>query len=143
MQYETPSRPQMIKIKQKDQFNKKGKEMSTETIQEMHRILELQKSCNIKDGAPDISVRQIDWIEVVAMVTKYDKEIIETVSQDFGNRDPMMSGVTEVQSVIGPMQHAKKNLKKWMKTEKRKAAIAPLGSALSWMGAKAEVQIPT
>ena len=74
------------------------------------------------------------------MVTKYDKKIIETVSQDFGNRDPMMSGVTEVQSVIGPMQHAKKNLKKWMKTEKRKAAIAPLGSALSLLGAKAEIR---
>jgi|TARA_B110000438_G_C15814104_1_gene651126 coniferyl-aldehyde dehydrogenase len=114
--------------------------MSTETIQEMHRILELQKSCNIKDGAPDISVRADRLDRVVAMVTKYDKKIIETVSHDFGNRDPMMSGVTEVQSVIGPMQHAKKNLKKWMKTEKRKAAIAPLGSALSLMGAKAEVR---
>ena len=114
--------------------------MSTETIQEMHRILELQKSCNIKDGAPDISVRADRLDRVVAMVTKYDKKIIETVSQDFGNRDPMMSGVTEVQSVIGPMQHAKKNLKKWMKTEKRKAAIAPLGSALSLLGAKAEIR---
>ena len=114
--------------------------MSTETIQEMHRILELQKSCNIKDGAPDISVRADRLDRVVAMVTKYDKKIIETVSHDFGNRDPMMSGVTEVQSVICPMQHAKKNLKKWMKTEKRKAAIAPLGSALSLMGAKAEVR---
>ena len=75
--------------------------MSTETIQEMHRILELQKSCNIKDGAPDISVRADRLDRVVAMVTKYDKKIIETVSHDFGNRDPMMSGVTEVQSVIG------------------------------------------
>ena len=38
------------------------------------------------------------------------------------------------------MEHAKKNLRKWMKTEKRKAAIAPLGSALSLLGAKAEVR---
>ena len=29
-----------------------------------------------------------------------------------------MSGVTEVQSVIGPMEHAKKNLKKWMKSKR-------------------------
>ena len=52
----------------------------------------------------------------------------------------MMSAVTEVASVVGPMEHAKKNLKKWMRTEKRKAAIAPLGSALSLLGAKAEVR---
>jgi coniferyl-aldehyde dehydrogenase len=51
-----------------------------------------------------------------------------------------MTAATEVVSVVGPMEHAKKNLKKWMKTEKRKAAIAPLGSALSLLGAKAEIR---
>ena len=114
--------------------------MSYEAIQEMNRILELQKSLNIKDGAPDISLRKDRLDRVIAMVNKYDKQIIKSVSQDFGNRDPMMSAATEVASVIGPMEHAKKNLKKWMKTEKRKAAIAPLGSALSLLGARAEVR---
>ena len=114
--------------------------MSNETIQEMHRVLELQKSLNVKEGAPDINLRKDRLDRVVAMVKKYDKKIIETVNHDFGNRDPMMSAATEVASVIGPMEHAKKNLKKWMKTEKRKAAIAPLGSALSLLGARAEVR---
>tara|TARA_B100001057_G_scaffold498061_1_gene603958 strand:- start:3065 stop:4501 length:1437 start_codon:yes stop_codon:yes gene_type:complete len=114
--------------------------MSNKTIQEMHRVLELQKSLNIKEGAPDINLRKDRLDRVVAMVKKYDKKIIETVNHDFGNRDSMMSAATEVASVIGPMEHAKKNLKKWMKTEKRKAAIAPLGSALSLLGAKAEVR---
>jgi len=114
--------------------------MSYEVIQEMNRILELQKSLNIKEGAPDISLRKDRLDRVIAMVNKYDKQIIKSVSQDFGNRDPMMSAATEVASVIGPMEHAKKNLKKWMKTEKRKAAIAPLGSALSLLGARAEVR---
>ena len=114
--------------------------MSTETINEMHRVLELQKSLNIKEGAPEINLRKDRLDRVIAMVNKYDKQIIETVNQDFGNRDSMMSSVTEVASVIGPMEHAKKNLKKWMRTEKRKAAIAPLGSALSLLGAKAEVR---
>ena len=101
--------------------------MSTETINEMHRVLELQKSLNIKEGAPEIDLRKDRLDRVNAMVNKYDKKIIETVNQDFGNRDSMMSAVTEVASVVGPMEHAKKNLKKWMRTEKRKAAIAPLG----------------
>ena len=56
--------------------------------------------------------------------------IVKAVNEDFGNRDPVMSAVTEVASVIGPMEHAKKNLRKWMKTEKRKAAIAPCLSGL-------------
>tara|TARA_B100000965_G_scaffold405245_1_gene438502 strand:+ start:1636 stop:3072 length:1437 start_codon:yes stop_codon:yes gene_type:complete len=114
--------------------------MSNETIQNMHRVLELQKSLNIKEGAPSLERRADRLDRVVSMVTKYEKEIISALQEDFGNRDPVMSAATEVGSVVGPMIHAKKNLKKWMKTEKRKAAIAPLGSALSLLGAKAEIR---
>ena len=114
--------------------------MSNETIKNMHRVLELQKSLNIKEGAPSLELRSDRLDRVVSMVTKYKSEIISALQDDFGNRDPVMSAVTEVDSVIGPMMHAKKNLKKWMKTEKRKAAIAPLGSALSLLGAKAEIR---
>ena len=114
--------------------------MSNETIQNMHKVLELQKSLNIKEGAPSLELRSDRLDRVVSMVTKYKSEIISALQDDFGNRDPVMSAVTEVDSVIGPMMHAKKNLKKWMKTEKRKAAIAPLGSALSLLGAKAEIR---
>ena len=32
--------------------------MSTEVINEMHRVLELQKSLNIKEGAPDLELRK-------------------------------------------------------------------------------------
>ena len=114
--------------------------MSNETIQNMHRVLELQKSLNIKEGAPSLELRSDRLDRVASMVTKYKSEIISALQDDFGNRDPVMSAATEVDSVIGPMMHAKKNLKKWMKTEKRKAAIAPLGSALSLLGAKAEIR---
>jgi coniferyl-aldehyde dehydrogenase len=114
--------------------------MSNETIQNMHRVLELQKNLNIKEGAPDIKLRTDRLERVISMVTKNEKAIIAALQEDFGNRDPVMTAATEVASVIGPMEHAKKNLKKWMKTEKRKAAIAPLGSALSLLGAKAEIR---
>jgi len=114
--------------------------MSNETIQNMHRVLELQKNLNIKEGAPSLELRSDRLDRVVSMVTKHKSEIISALQDDFGNRDPVMSAATEVDSVIGPMMHAKKNLKKWMKTEKRKAAIAPLGSALSLLGAKAEIR---
>tara|TARA_B000000565_G_scaffold50728_1_gene33634 strand:- start:136 stop:237 length:102 start_codon:yes stop_codon:yes gene_type:complete len=32
--------------------------MSDETIQEMHRVLEMQKALNISEGAPDIKLRK-------------------------------------------------------------------------------------
>ena len=84
--------------------------MSNEVIQDMNRILELQKNLNIKEGAPDINLRKDRLDRVIAMVSKYDKQIVSAVNQDFGNRDQVMSAATEVASVIGPMEHAKKNL---------------------------------
>jgi coniferyl-aldehyde dehydrogenase len=107
------------------------------TANEMNRVLELQKQLNITEGAPSAALRLDRLDRCIAMVSAYKKEIVESMQDDFGNRDPIMSATTEVDSVIGPMVHAKKNLKKWMKTEKRKASIAGTGPLLSLTGAKA------
>ena len=107
------------------------------TANEMNRVLELQKQLNITEGAPSVALRLDRLDRCISMVSAYKKEIVESMQDDFGNRDPIMSATTEVDSVIGPMVHAKKNLKKWMKTEKRKASIAGTGPLLSLTGAKA------
>lgn len=109
------------------------------TANEMKRILELQKQLNITEGAPSAALRADRLDRCMAMVSAYKKEIVESMQDDFGNRDPIMSATTEVDSVIGPMVHAKKNLKKWMKSEKRKASIAGTGPLLSLTGAKAVI----
>ena len=107
------------------------------TTNEMNRVLKLQKQLNITEGAPSAALRLDRLDRCIAMVSAYKKEIVESMQDDFGNRDPIMSAATEVDSVIGPMVHAKKNLKKWMKTEKRKASIAGTGPLLFLTGAKA------
>ena len=107
------------------------------TANEMNRVLELQKQLNITEGAPSAALRLDRLDRCISMVSAYKKEIVESMQDDFGNRDPIMSAATEVDSVIGPMVHAKKNLKKWMKTEKRKASIAGTGPLLFLTGAKA------
>ena len=109
------------------------------TANEMKRVLELQKQLNITEGAPSVALRADRLDRCMAMVSAYKKEIVESMQDDFGNRDPIMSATTEVDSVIGPMVHAKKNLKKWMKSEKRKASIAGTGPLLSLTGAKAVI----
>ena len=109
------------------------------TANEMNRVLELQKQLNITEGAPSAALRADRLDRCMAMVSAYKKEIVESMQDDFGNRDPIMSATTEVDSVIGPMVHAKKNLKKWMKSEKRKASIAGTGPLLSLTGAKAVI----
>ena len=97
--------------------------MSNEVIQDMNPNSGTPENLNIKEGAPDVNLRKDRLDRVIAMVSKYDKQIVSAVNQDFGNRDQVMSAATEVASVIGPMEHAKKNLKKWMKTRKKKRLL--------------------
>tara|TARA_Y100000590_G_scaffold101874_1_gene115714 strand:- start:4845 stop:6281 length:1437 start_codon:yes stop_codon:yes gene_type:complete len=114
--------------------------MNDTTILEMKRILDLQKQLHIQEGPPSVELRKDRIERCISMVNKYQDQIIKSLQEDFGNRDPVMSVATEVMSAIGPLEHAKKNLVKWMKPEKRKAEIAPLGPLLSIMGARARIE---
>ena len=114
--------------------------MTNTTIIEMKKVLDLQKQLHVQEGPPSAQLRKDRIDRCISMVKKYQNEIISALQEDFGNRDPIMSIATEVMSAIGPLEHAKKNLVKWMKPEKRKAEIAPLGPLLSLMGARARIE---
>ena len=114
--------------------------MSESTIAEMKKVLDLQKQLHIQEGPPSAQLRKDRLDRCISMVKKYQNQIISALQEDFGNRDPIMSVATEVLSAIGPLEHAKKNLSKWMKPEKRRAEIAPLGPLLSLMGARARIE---
>ena len=116
--------------------------MNDLVISEMKRVLELQKSKHIEEGPPSLELRKDRLDRCINMVNKYQSEIISALQNDFGNRDPVMSMATEVMSSVGPLEHAKKNLSKWMKTEKRKLGgpVPGAGFILSALGAKAKIE---
>jgi len=114
--------------------------MNDEVIKQMHKVLKDQKDLNISEGNPSYEIRIDRLNRCISMIQNYKNQIINSLQEDFGNRDPVMSAITEVETVVGPINHAKKNLKKWMKIENRKAAIAPLGSFLRLLGAKAWIK---
>ena len=116
--------------------------MNDLVISEMKRVLELQKSKHIEEGPPSLELRKDRLDRCISMVNKYQSEIISALQNDFGNRDPVMSMATEVMSSVGPLEHAKKNLSKWMKTEKRKLGgpMPGAGFILSALGAKAKIE---
>ena len=115
-------------------------DMSKSTIEEMEKVLELQKQLHIQEGPPSLQLRKDRLDRCIAMINKYQEEIISSLQEDFGNRDPIMSMATEVASAIGPLQYAKKHVAKWMKPEKRKAEIAPLGPLLGLMGHTSRIE---
>lgn len=105
-----------------------------QTNQNMAEILAAQKAANIRDGAPSYEKR-IDWLDrCIAILVDHEEDLCLAVAKDFGHRSIDETSITDIAASIGALKYAKKNLRKWMKTEKRSPEF-PLGL----LGAKAEV----
>ena len=102
---------------------------------EMKALLERQRTAYLNDGPPSAEVRIDRLNRCIALLVDHQDEIADALNKDFGNRSPQMSKFTDVSGSIGPLKHARDNLRKWMKVEKR----SPTPAILGWFGAKAEV----
>src|SRR3984885_674066 len=102
----------------------------------MQLVLKRQKAAHLRDGAPSAQQR-IERIErCIALLVDHRKAIEDALDADFGARSRDASAFTDIAASIGPLKHARENLKKWMRPEKRKTSPAILGL----FGAKAEVR---
>jgi coniferyl-aldehyde dehydrogenase len=103
--------------------------------EKMREVLRRQRSAHIADGPPSIDLR-IDRIDrAIGTLVDHEEEIVEALVSDFGHRSREESLLTNVTGSIEPLKFAKKNLRKWMRAEKRKPMFP-----LNLMGAKAEVR---
>jgi len=102
---------------------------------DMHSILKKQKDYFIKNGAPSYKLRIDRLNRMKDIVLKNKDKIVDALNEDFGVRSKNQSMVTDVYSIIPDIEYTKKNLKKWMKVDKRKPSF-PFGL----LGAKAEVR---
>ena len=102
---------------------------------EMLNLLASQKAAQLRDGAPTARQR-VDRIDrCIGLVVDHAREIQDALSEDFGSRSREASLLSDVVSSLGPLKHAKANLARWMKGERRKTTPAILGL----FGARAEV----
>ena len=103
---------------------------------DMQGVLARQKAAHLRDGAPSAQQR-IDRIDrCIQLLIDHRKGIEEALNADFGARSKEATAFTDVAGSIGPLKHARENLSKWMRPEKRKTTPALLGL----FGAKAEVR---
>ena len=104
------------------------------TAEQMGAILARQKQANLRDGIPSAQMRT-EWLDrCIRLLVDHEAEIVDALNADFGHRSKDQSAFTDVASSIGALKHAKKNLHKWMRPEKRSVEF-PLGL----FGSKAQV----
>lgn len=98
-----------------------------ESFDNLNKVLEKQKKAHLRDGALSVETRK-EWIDrCIALLIKYQNEIVEAISKDFGHRSTESSLLADVAGSIGSLKSAKENIKKWVKPEKRKVTPAILG----------------
>jgi coniferyl-aldehyde dehydrogenase len=103
--------------------------------EQMREILRRQRAAQISSGPPSIELR-IDRLDrAIGSIVDHQDEIVEALSSDFGSRSPEESLMTNVMGSIEPLKFAKKNLRRWMRSEKRKVMFP-----LNLLGARAELR---
>ena len=96
----------------------------------LNEILEKQKKAHLREGPLSVETRK-EWIDrCIALLIKYQNEIAEAISEDFGHRSTESSLLADVAGSIGSLKSAKENIKKWVKPEKRKVTPSILGLLL-------------
>lgn len=104
-------------------------------IDEMQKVLDLQRKSYIAEGyvTPETRIDRID--RAINIIQKNGQRFCETMREDFGHRSMEQSKLTDVDGSVGPLKHAKKHLRSWMKGEKRKVMFP-----LNLFGSKARVE---
>lgn len=88
-------------------------------LNRMQAVLERQKQAHISEGAPSAELR-IDRINrAIGLIVTYQDEICAALSADFGHRSTDQSLMSDVVGCLGGLKEAKKQLRKWMRPEKR------------------------
>ena len=85
----------------------------------MNATLALQREEYLREGLVSAETR-IDRLDRgIDALVRYQDKLVEALNTDFSCRPRAVSLLTDVGAGIAPMKHAKKHLRKWMKTEKR------------------------
>jgi coniferyl-aldehyde dehydrogenase len=104
--------------------------------QDMKAVLETQKAAHLRDGAPTAEQRIERIDRCIGLLVDFRGEIEEALNADFGNRARQTSAFADVASSINTLKYAKRQLRRWMRPERRRTTPA----ALNLFGAKAEIR---
>ncbi|MEN3952057.1 coniferyl aldehyde dehydrogenase [Iodidimonas sp. SYSU 1G8] len=90
--------------------------MSGRSIDE---ILGIQRRAFLRDGPPTLAERKAHLSALEGQVRKYQRDMGEVLSEDFGNRSRHETLLAETMATVMSLKHAKKHLASWMRPARR------------------------
>jgi coniferyl-aldehyde dehydrogenase len=105
-----------------------------EIQRDLNAKLQVQRQAFQQEGQVSYETRVDRLDRCIALLVEKQDVICDALQQDFGCRSRYVTLMSEVMTCIGGLKHTRKNLKAWMKPERRKAPF-PMGL----FGARAQV----
>lgn len=86
---------------------------------ELQECLDAQRTAYLKDPAPDRAKRSADLQQLAKMLKDNRQALIEAINKDYGNRSEFETLFAEFFVVLEGIKDSTRNLKKWMKPQRR------------------------
>lgn len=105
-------------------------EQNNKTLAQLRSLLEQQRQAYLADPVPDYEQRVQDLEALARMMHDHQDDLIQAVSDDYGNRSRTETIFCEIYVVLDGIKDTIKALKKWMKPQRRHVNITayPLSS---------------
>ncbi len=101
----------------------------------MHALLEAQRADFLQEGVVSAGTRVDRLDRGIDALVRYADKLAEAVHADFSCRPREITLLTDVGASITAMKHAKKHLRKWMKSERR-----PTVFPLNLLGGRSRIE---
>lgn len=101
---------------------------------ELMKVMEAQRADYLAEGHVSAETRIDRMRRGMNSVAKFQDQLVDALNTDFTCRSREVTMLTDVSASIGPFKSGMKQVRKWMKPEKRKSMF-PLGllGARSWI----------
>ena len=86
----------------------------------LNGLLSRQRAAHLRDGAPSFAVRADRLGRCISLLVDHRAEIEAALDTDFGARSRTATAFGDIASSIGPLKHARANVARWMRTERRR-----------------------
>ena len=103
--------------------------------EQMLALLDRQRAAYLAEGVVTEAVRRDRLERAAQLLLANEARLVAALRDDFGHRSETQSLLTDIASSMGPLRHAQKHLKRWMRPEKRKVGPFPL----NLLGASAKI----
>jgi coniferyl-aldehyde dehydrogenase len=96
---------------------------TTDFKTQLHSLIQLQRTANIKEGVPDAATRRDRLMRAATMLARASDTIAAAVSEDFGHRSAEETGF-ETFGAVNAFRNAAARVENWMQPAKH-SALAP------------------